>query len=85
MIRFNVTRQAVVLAAMLTLLSACGDQPAPAASTTAAPAAQGTAAKPADAKAAEAAKTAKKEEEGHNPLEHEGIPGMADLFSKKKE
>ena len=57
---------------------ACGDKPAdPAASNTQAPVAV-EAGKSADAKPAAKA-------DGPNPLEHEGIPGMSDMFSKKKE
>ncbi len=67
------------IAGLLTMgLAACGKQDAPAPSV-ASPAAS--------APAAADKAVAKKEEkdEGHNPMEHEGIPGMTDMFSKKKE
>ncbi len=72
------------------LLSACG-KPAetPAAPAAAAPAAAPApaAAAPADAAATAAAGEKKEAEkkEAIDPLAHEGVPGLSDLFSKKKE
>jgi hypothetical protein len=64
---------ATLLAALL--LSACG-KPADAPAAASAP---GAAVPAAPAAAAE------KKHDGPDPLAHEGIPGLSDMFSKKKE
>ena len=80
----------VTAASTALLLAACGkpaDAPA-AAAPAAAPAA--TAAAPAaDTAAAQGAPAGEKKEaekkDAIDPLAHEGVPGLSDLFSKKKE
>jgi len=74
----------VTAASAALLLSACGkpaDAPAVAAPA-AAPAA--TAAAPADA-AVPAGEKKEEKKDAIDPLAHEGVPGLSDLFSKKKE
>ena len=69
---------AALMAALL--LTACGKPAdAPAAPAASAPAAAAPTA------AAPAAPAAEKKNDGPDPLAHEGIPGLSDMFSKKKE
>ncbi len=66
------------------LLSACG-KPADAPAATAPAAAPAQAAAPADTAAAPAAAPAAEKKDAIDPLAHEGVPGLSDLFSKKKD
>lgn len=67
-------------------LSACG-KPADATATQSAPAAAPTVAAPATPAAAPtpAPAAAADKKDAIDPLAHEGVPGLSDLFSKKKE